>query len=149
MSHLATISSQPVQAAQSPVVSTQPQFETSVHAGFPSPATDYLQDSLDLNSFMVQRKSATYFFDVAGDSMKNIGIFDGDKVVVDKSIDPLHNMIVIAIYNDQYTLKRLVLKDDKVELCPENENYKTIVLEEGNELIIWGVVTGVIRKFRM
>lgn len=144
-----TIDQQPVRATQHPIASYQPLFVVKVHAGFPSPATDYLEPSLDLNTHLVPNKSATFFFTVSGDSMSGAGILDGDKVVVDRSVDPQHRHIVIAIYNNEYTLKRLFIQGGVIELQPENPAFQPIRMEDGNELIIWGVVVGVIRKMRV
>lgn len=124
-----------------------PLYEWKLPAGFPSPAQDYLeQNALDLNTYLVHHKAATYFFNVKGDSMMNAGIHDGDKVLVDKAVNPQHKHIVVAIYNNEYTLKELFRKDGIIELRPANPAYQAIRLEEGDELIVWGVVTAVIRK---
>ena len=144
-----TINQQPIRATQHPIESLQPLFTVKVHAGFPSPATDYLEPSLDLNAHLVPNKSATFFFTVAGDSMSGAGILDGDRVVVDRSVDAEHNHIVIAIYNNEYTLKRLYKFAGVIELRPENPAFNSIRMEEGDELVIWGVVVGVIRKLRV
>lgn len=133
--------------AKAPPADYSPIYESKVPAGFPSPAQDYLeQNGLDLNNYLIHHKAASFFFNVKGESMVEAGIFEGDKVLVDKSVDPLHNHIVIAIYNNEYTLKRLYIKDGVIELRPENKSFSTIKLCEGDELRIWGVVTAVIRK---
>ena len=81
--------------------------------------------------------------------MRDAGILDGDKVVVDRSVAPLHGHIVIAVIDYEYTLKRLYCQRGRVELRPDNPAYKSICLAEGSELHIWGVVTGVVRKLRV
>ena len=81
--------------------------------------------------------------------MRDAGILDGDKVVVDRSVAPLHSHIVIAVIDSEYTLKRLYCQHGKFELRPENPAYKAICIAEGCELQIWGVVTGVVRKLRV
>ena len=118
-----------------------------ISAGFPSPAADYAEDGLDLNHYLVQNKPATFMFTVKGDSMLGAGICDGDKVVVDKALKPKHKDIVVAVVNDEYTIKRLYQLRGRIELQPENPNYQPITFSEGSELQIWGVVVGVVRKY--
>ena len=118
-----------------------------ISAGFPSPAADYAEEGLDLNSYLVQNKPATFMFTVKGDSMMGAGICDGDKVVVDKALKPKHKDIVVAVVNDEYTIKRLYQLRGKTELQPENPQYQPITFGEGSELQIWGVVVGVVRKY--
>ena len=118
-----------------------------ISAGFPSPAADYAEDGLDLNHYLVQNKPATFMFTVKGDSMMGAGICDGDKVVVDKALKPKHKDIVVAVVDGEYTIKRLYQSRGRVELQPENPNYEPITFSEGNELQIWGVVVGVVRKY--
>ena len=129
--------------------SPQPELCHKISAGFPSPAADYVEQGLDLNTYLVQHKAASFFFNVTGESMIGAGILDGDKVLVDRSVTPQHGHIVIAVIDAEYTLKRLYLLDGKVELHPDNPAYAPIRLVEGNELQIWGVVTAVIRKLRV
>jgi DNA polymerase V len=116
-------------------------------AGFPSPAADYEEDTLDLNKYLVRNPPATFMFSVKGDSMKGASIEDGDKVVVDRSIDPKHNDIVIATLNGEYTIKRLYKHLGNVELRPENPAFQPFKLKEGIELDMWGVVVGVVRRY--
>ena len=118
-----------------------------ISAGFPSPAADYAEEGLDLNSYLVQNKPATFMFTVKGDSMMGAGICDGDKVVVDKALKPKHKDIVVAVVNDEYTIKRLYQLRGKTELQPENPQYQPMTFGEGSELQIWGVVVGVVRKY--
>lgn len=123
-------------------------FSDRISAGFPSPATDYLEPGLDLNEFLVNNKAASFLFTVTGVSMIGAGIMDGDKVIVDRSLTPRSGDIVIAALDDEYTIKRLYFDDTGVRLEPANPRYQTITLTEGRELTIWGVVTGVVRKYR-
>lgn len=116
-------------------------------AGFPSPAADYAEDGLDLNDYLVRNKPASFMFTVKGDSMMNAGIVEGDKVIVDRSVNPKSKDIVVAVVNGEYTIKRLYKFAAKVELRPENPNYQPIVFKEGSELEIWGVVVGVVRRY--
>lgn len=107
-----------------------------------------MEPGLDLNEYLVRNKAASFLFSVAGDSMIGAGIMDGDKVVVDRSVAPVHGRIVIAVINSEYTLKRLFHFNGLLELRSENKSYSPIRMEEGTELEIWGVVVGVVRKYR-
>ena len=118
-------------------------------AGFPSPAADYIQDGLDFNDYLVHHKAATFVFDVSGYSMLGAGIYDGDKIVVDRSVSPRHGHIVVAVIDGEHTVKRLHMDGDEVELHPESADYPIIRIAEGEELVIFGVVVGVVRKLRM
>lgn len=118
-----------------------------ISAGFPSPAADYAEDGLDLNEYLVRNKPASFMFTVKGDSMINAGIVEGDKVIVDRSINAKSKDIVVAVVNGEYTIKRLYKTSSKVELRPENPGYQPIVFKEGSELEIWGVVVGVVRRY--
>lgn len=127
----------------------RPLFCHKVAAGFPSPAADYVEKGLDLNTYLVQHKEASFFFQVVGDSMSGVGIMDGDMVLVDRSVQAVHGHYVLAVIDGEYTLKRLYRMHGIIELHPENPAYKPIRLVEGNELEVWGVVIGVIRKLRV
>lgn len=116
-------------------------FSASVPAGFPSPAADHAQQRIDLNAHLIQNPNATYLFRVRGQSMRDIGIFDGDTLVVDRAIEPKHNHIVLAVLDDEFTVKRLHRQKSDVRLLSENPDFPPIVLNEGQELVVWGVVT--------
>ena len=116
-------------------------------AGFPSPAGDYAEDGLDLNTYLIQNKPATFMFTVRGESMIVAGIHDGDKVVVDRALKAKHNDIVIAVVDGEYTIKRLYKYRGRIELRPENPSYSPITFTDGQELQIWGVVVGVVRRY--
>jgi len=122
-----------------------PFYESKVPAGFPSPATEYLGDTLDLNDYLIRNKTATFFAKVEGDSMTGAGIFEGDLIVIDRSINPVHNSIVVAVIDDEFTVKRLHIKDG-IELRPENPAYLPIKICGEIEMRIWGVVTSIVRK---
>jgi DNA polymerase V len=134
--------------SQTPAPSEQPHIGHKIAAGFPSPASDYIEDGLDLNQYLVHNKAASFLFTVAGDSMRDAGILDGDKVIVDRSITPTHGKIVVAVINAEYTIKRLHNQDGTIELRPENDAYAPIRLQGNDELEIWGVVVGSIRRYR-
>ena len=110
-------------------------------AGFPSPAADHTQKRIDLNAHLIHNKEATFLFRVKGDSMSGIGIYPGDMLVVDRSLDAKHNDIVIAVLNNEFTVKRLYRRGGVVKLIPENNLYLPMVIKNGEELTIWGVVT--------
>jgi DNA polymerase V len=123
-----------------------PLYETSVPAGFPSPAQEYLGDTMDLNQYLIKNPTASFFAKVEGESMIEAGIHAGDLVVVDRSITACDGNIVIAAVNNEFTIKRLSTKNG-IKLMPENKDYEPIVMSGENELVIWGVVTSLIRKF--
>jgi len=125
-----------------------PFFLSRVPAGFPSPADDYLEGELDLNELLIQHPAATFFVRLAGDSMVNAGLFDGDILVVDRAVTASHGHIVVAVIEGEMTVKRLHSQCGRVELHPENSAYKPIVFSEGCELVIWGVVIGSVRQFK-
>ncbi len=112
-----------------------------VEAGFPSPADDYMEGALDLNEHVIKHPSATYFVRASGDSMTGAGIFDGDLLIVDRSLEPSHRKIVIAEVDGQLTVKRLFKMNGRIALQSENPNHPPIELQEGNEVTVWGVVT--------
>jgi DNA polymerase V len=118
-----------------------------ISAGFPSPATDYVEEGLDLNDYLVRNKPATFMFTVKGDSMTGASIEEGDKVVVDRAQHPKHGDIVVAVVDGEYTIKRLFKHMGRVELRPENSDYPPIVFHDGSELMVWGVVVGVVRRY--
>ena len=123
-----------------------PLYTSSVQAGFPSPADDYLEEKLDLNKYLIKHPSATFFVKVTGDSMIKAGIHSGDILIVDRSIEPKNNKIVIAAIDGELTVKRLSYKPDGNYLQPENDNYSPIKIDEHNDLTIWGVVTNVLHS---
>lgn len=113
-----------------------------VPAGFPSPAQDYFDGSLDLNEHLIKDRTSTFIVRVSGDSMIGAGISDGDELVVDRAITPAHGNVVVAILDGELTVKRLELeRGGGVLLRAENANYPTIRVRELSDLRIWGVVT--------
>jgi DNA polymerase V len=118
----------------------------TVPAGFPSPAQDHVQRRIDLNEHLIHNKDATYLFRVTGDSMSGVGIFPNDTLLIDRSIEPKHNNIVLAVLNAEFTIKRLYRRGGVVKLVPENLIYPTRVIKEEDDFIVWGVVTAAIRK---
>jgi DNA polymerase V len=136
-----------VALSQNPPSFTQPLFLSPVQAGFPSPATDYIEDGLDLNAYLVQHTAASFLFHVKGQSMQGAGIVDGDKVVVDRSVEAQHGSIVIAVVDGDYTIKRLFRRGARIELRAENAAFKPICFNPDSQLEIWGVVVGVVRRY--
>lgn len=124
----------------------QPYFDAKVAAGFPSPAADYEQGSLDLNKYLVRNSAATFFVRVSGDSMTGAGIHDGDLLIVDRSLEPADKNVVIAIVDGELTVKRIRIRGRKVFLEPENDNYSVQEINEEMEFQVWGVVTNVVHK---
>lgn len=118
-----------------------------VSAGFPSPAADYEDKRLDINEYLVRNPVSTFFFAVEGDSMEGAEIFDGDILVVDKSVRPRHGHIVVAFVDGQRLVKRLFRRAGRVALVAENPNYPTLDIQEGQELEVWGVVVGKFKRF--
>ena len=125
-----------------------PVFSSKVAAGLPSYAEDHIEDTLDLNEYMVQRPDSTFMLRVEGESMKGIGILPNDLLVVDRSLKAIHNKIVIAAIDGELTVKRLFHRGELVKLLPENPAYPEIELESENDLVIWGVVVGSFRRFQ-
>ena len=113
----------------------------AVAAGFPSPAQDYFDGSLDLNDHLIRDKTSTFIVRVSGESMTGAGISDGDELVVYRSITPTHGSVVIAILDGELTVKRLELHRGGVVLRAENPEYPPIVVASLSDLQVWGVVT--------
>lgn len=118
-----------------------------VSAGFPSPAQDYIDRSLDMNEHLIKNEEATFIVKVASLSMLNAGIDIDDELIVDRSLDAKHNDIVVALIDNDFTVKRLMI-EEKRWLKAENPDYADIHLHEGQELIIWGVVTYILKNTR-
>lgn len=137
------------QALPNPPPLPRPIYSGKVSAGqsrFPSPAQDYEQKTLDLNDRFIANPPATFFFTVKGDSMVGAGIFDGATLIVDRALKPKSSSIVIADVDGEWMVKRLYKRAGVIKLLSENPNNAPIVLEEGQELVIFGVVTYVINE---
>ena len=129
-----------------PRVLPLPLFSGKVAAGFPSPADDYVEKSLDLNELLVQKPAATFFVRAQGESMLGAGIHPNDILVVDRSLEPVPGKIVICALNGELTVKRLERHNGQWQLKAENPAYADIIIHEELELVIWGVVTNVIHS---
>ena len=125
-----------------------PYLLSRISAGFPSPADDYIENNLSLSELLIRNHLSTFLMKTSGDSMVDVGINDGDILVVDRSIEPKNRDIVIAILEGNLTVKRLLFKTNgSVVLKSENIDYKDIKIPESADLEIWGVVTSAIHQF--
>ena len=125
-----------------------PYLLSRISAGFPSPADDYIENNLSLSELLIRNHLSTFLMKTSGDSMTDVGINDGDILVVDRSIEAKNRDIVIAILEGNLTVKRLLFKTNGlVVLKSENIAYKDIKIPESADLEIWGVVTSVIHQF--
>lgn len=122
----------------------RPLFLVPVSAGFPSPAEDYIEGNLDLNKYLIKNPAATFFVKVAGNSMIDAGIHDGDILIVDRSLKPADRKIIIAVVNGQLTVRRIRVTKGRVVLVSENRDYKPLQVEEEMDFEVWGVVMSVI-----
>lgn len=118
-----------------------------IKAGFPSPAQDFLDISIDLNKELVKNPSSTFYGRVSGDSMKDMGISDGDLLVIDKSLEPREGKIAVCYIDGEFTVKQIRIEKDGLLLMPANENYKPIKVTEDNDFMVWGTVMHVIKSF--
>lgn len=123
-----------------------PFVEQGISAGFPSPADDFLDISIDLNKELIKNPDATYYARVKGTSMKDAGLEDGDLLIVDKSIEPQNGKIAVCYIDGEFTVKRLKVEKDCIYLVPANKDYPPIKVTEENQLVIWGTVTTVIKS---
>lgn len=123
-----------------------PLYLAPVEAGFPSPAEDYLDRRLDLHQHLVRNDAATFFLRAHGESMLGAGIHDGDLLIVDRSIDAAHRKVVIAALDGELTVKRLLRREGRVFLAPENPQFEPIDITESEFVHIWGVVTYAVHK---
>tara|TARA_B100001287_G_scaffold275390_1_gene282873 strand:- start:818 stop:1267 length:450 start_codon:yes stop_codon:yes gene_type:complete len=123
-----------------------PFYQSNVPAGFPSPAENFMDLDLSLQDYLVQNPSATFCVRVTGDSMKNAGISSGDVMIIDRSLEPKNNTIVLAVLDGEFTVKRIQKKGDNLFLNPENKDFKAIQITEEMNFQVWGVVTHIIHK---
>ena len=123
-----------------------PLANSAVSAGFPSPADDFKELRISLDQEVVKNEEATFYARVAGQSMQGAGLDDGDLLVIDRSKEPEDNAIAVCFIEGEFTVKRLKVEASCIYLMPENPNYKPIKVTEDQQLIIWGVVTYVVKK---
>ena len=117
-----------------------------VSAGFPSPAEDFKELKISIDQEVVKNESATFFARVDGQSMQGAGLDDGDLIVIDRSKEPENGKIAVCFIDGEFTVKRLKVEKDCVYLMPENSKYKALKVTSENQLIIWGIVTYVVKK---
>jgi DNA polymerase V len=126
-----------------------PLMSSPVSAGFPSPAEDFIEASLDLNDYLIAHPAATFFVRVKGDSMENAGILNDDILIVDRSSIVINNDIVVAAIDGSFTVKRYFKHSNNfVYLYPENSRYKPIRINRFMDFQVFGVVVAIVRKFR-
>ena len=123
-----------------------PFVDDGISAGFPSPALDFVDLSIDLNKHLIKNPSATFYGKVKGDRLKNAGIHNGDLLIIDRSLEPTNGKIAVCYIDGQFTAKRIKLEKNCAWLIAENENYQPIKVTEENNFLIWGIVTHVIKN---
>ena len=131
--------------------------QSDIHAGFPSPATDYMTQAIDLNKELVRHPAATFYGRVVGDSMIDAGVNEGDILVIDKSLEPRDGDMAVCFIDGEFTLKHIRFENEtakdgsrfsQIRLVPANDRYPVIEVSEGSDFIMWGVVTYIIKKVR-
>lgn len=125
-----------------------PYAEGGIAAGFPSPAEDFIENGIDLNQVLIENKFSTFFGRVKGNSMKDLGIQNGDIMIIDKSIEPKDGKIAVCYIDGEFTVKTIKIEKDAIYLIPANKDFKTTKVTSENEFIIWGIVTYVIKSFK-
>ena len=123
-----------------------------IKAGFPSPAQDYVENGIDLNRELVKNPSSTFFGRARGTSMEGAGIFDGDLLIIDKSLEPYEGAVAVCFIDGEFTLKRIHFEREGIQvvavwLQPENDSFRPIKVTQENQFIIWGIVTHSVRSF--
>ena len=120
--------------------------QDGIHAGFPSPATDYMTQAIDLNKELVKHPAATFYGRVVGDSMIDAGVDEGDILVIDKALEPKDGDMAVCFVDGEFTLKYLSMRSGRLVLKPANPRYHQIEITEGMDFKMWGVVTYIIKK---
>lgn len=123
-----------------------PLVDAYISAGFPSPADDYLEAKLDLNKLLIRNPSSTFFARVRGTSMQDVGIHDGDILIIDKSLTPSHNSVLICFIDGEFTVKKIQKKNGDMYLMPQNKDFAPIKVDKESDFRLWGVVTYCIHK---
>jgi DNA polymerase V len=135
-----------IYAADTTTAVKLPLVEGGISAGFPSPAEDFLDNSIDLNKEFVRNPSSTFYGRVRGDSMVNAGLNEGDLLIIDKSLEPVEGKIAVCFIDGDFLVKRIKIAKDIVWLIAENDKYKPIKVTKDNDFLIWGIVTTVIKS---
>jgi DNA polymerase V len=124
-----------------------PYISNGISAGFPSPAMDFEDSTIDINKELIKNPSSTFFGRVKGHSMRDAGIFDNDLLVIDKSLQISNNKIAVCYIDGEFTIKRVIIEKDCIWLKPENDSYKPIKVTPEMDLIIWGIIIHAIKSF--
>lgn len=123
-----------------------PLVDAFISAGFPSPADDYLEAKLDLNQLLIQNPSSTFFARVRGNSMVDVGINDGDILIIDKSLEPKRNSVLVCFIDGEFTVKKVMKTNGDFYLMPQNKEFEPIKVNKDSDFRLWGVVTYCIHK---
>lgn len=125
-----------------------PFADMGIKAGFPSPAQDFMDLSIDLNNELIRHPASTFYGRVKGDSMIDAGVNDGDILIIDKSLEPKNGDMAVCFIDGEFTIKYIKIEKTVIWLVPANEHYKPIKVTEENDFLIWGIVTYSIKKQR-
>ena len=125
-----------------------PIADEGIKAGFPSPAQDFMDLAIDLNKELVKHPASTFYGRVKGDSMTDAGIYDGDILIIDKSLDARNGDMAVCYIDGEFTIKYIKIEKKVIWLIPANEQYQPIKVTEDNDFLIWGIVTYSIKKQR-
>jgi DNA polymerase V len=136
-----------IHAASTTTAIELPLITNSISAGFPSPADDFLDTSIDLNKTCIKNPATTFFGRVNGNSMKDAGIHHGDLMIIDKSLLPKNGAIAVCFIDGEFTVKTIKIESDCCWLIPANPAYKSMKVTKDNDFVIWGIVTHVIKSF--
>ena len=123
-----------------------PFITAGIKAGFPSPAADFDESKISLDAVLIKNREATFYAKASGTSMIGAGIDDGDILVIDRSLEPQNNKVAVCYIDGEFTVKRIKITKECVFLVPENKDFQPIQVTDENQLIIWGIVTYVIKK---
>tara|TARA_Y100000816_G_C25697839_1_gene368895 strand:- start:35 stop:490 length:456 start_codon:yes stop_codon:yes gene_type:complete len=121
-------------------------YKEAVECGFPSPARDFTEGTIDLNEELIPRPNSTFIVRARGDSMIGSGIYPGDLLIVDRSLSPRHGSVIIAVLDGELSVKSLKLENDQVTLSSSNPNYSDVIVSEEMDFTIWGVCTNVVHN---
>ena len=138
----------PVQVLPSTDPQQYPFYQSPAACGFASPAADYLQDTLSLDQLLIRHPAATFFARAQGKSMTGAGIYDGDLLIIDRSLNPNDGDVIIALLDGELIVKRLIYGNGAPILHSEHPDYADIKLGSDQQLDVWGVVTEVIHSLR-
>ncbi|WP_396163446.1 LexA family protein [Flavobacterium sp.] len=127
-------------------IQKNPFFSGGIKAGFPSPAADFEENKISLDKTLVKNSEATFYAKAVGNSMTGAGIDDGDILVIDRSLEPVHHKIAVCLIDGEFTVKRIKKDGEALFLMPENSNYKPIEINLHTDFTVWGIVTYVIKK---